>query len=269
MNRWSKVAAAIAVVAIAVGAIDQSQHITGAVRDAAGVSTLLTLALIAAAAFLETGIPVCSAFMPGEFTVILAGSLAATGVLHPVALLAVVWPCSFAGDMSSYAIGRRYGRPLLLLDRGRFTMTRDQLASTDATIDRFGTASILIARFLPVARALVPFLAGAGKMPIRTFVAIDLAATGAFSVAFIGAGYYGTDLYRSASWAFLAIAITAFLVIGVTRRVRAHRKEILHGPINVDLHHHPESAATHQPDSSRDQLQTDPNVRMSATPRRQ
>lgn len=220
MNRWAKAVAAVAVVVIAVIAVDQSQRITGAVRDAAGVSAVLTLAIIAAAAFLETGVPVFSAFMPGEFTVILAGSLAAAGVLHPVAVFAVVWPCSFAGDLSSYALGRRYGRPLLLRDRGRFTLSPEQLASADATIKRYGTASILIGRFLPVARALVPFLAGAGKTPIRTFAAVDLVATGAFSVAFISAGYYGTDLYRSAPWAIVAIAIAIAIGLGLALRRR-------------------------------------------------
>lgn len=229
MNRWIRVVAAVAVVAFVAFAVVQSRDITGVVEDVAGTSTPLVLSIIAAAAFLETAVPVLSAFMPGEFTVVLAGSLAATGVLDPATVLLVVWPCSFVGDLTSFAIGRRYGRPLLRRSSGRLKLSNQQLDSADAAIERFGTPSILVGRFLPVARALVPFTAGAGPMKARSFVAVDLAATGAFSVAFVGAGYYGTDLYRSAPWALLAVAGTVVAAVVIRRRIRAKNEPTSHG----------------------------------------
>ncbi len=58
-------------------------------------------------AFAETG-----AFLgfvaPGEFTVLLGGLVAGQGKIDVIALLAIVWACAVAGDLTSYELGRRW-----------------------------------------------------------------------------------------------------------------------------------------------------------------
>ncbi len=72
-----------------------------------------TYLLVGAMAFAETG-----AFLgfvaPGEFTVLLGGLVAGQGKIDVIPLLAIVWACAVAGDVTSYVLGRRLGRAFMV-----------------------------------------------------------------------------------------------------------------------------------------------------------
>ena len=64
-------------------------------------------------AFLETGAFVGLVF-PGETAVILGGAVAGQGETSIVITIAIVWFCAWAGDTTSFFIGRRLGREFVL-----------------------------------------------------------------------------------------------------------------------------------------------------------
>ena len=71
-----------------------------------------TYLLVGGLAFLETGAFV-GLIAPGETTILVGGVVAGQGEIDIVALIALVWACAVAGDLTSFYLGRRLGREFL------------------------------------------------------------------------------------------------------------------------------------------------------------
>lgn len=138
--------------------------------------------------FLETG-GFVGLILPGETTVLVGGVVAGQGEADPVLLVAVVWTCAVAGDLCSYALGRRLGRAFLLEHGARVRITEERLVQVEAYFERRGGVTLLVGRFIGVVRALMPFVAGASRMPMRKFLPYDVLGAGAWAALFVGLGY--------------------------------------------------------------------------------
>ena len=190
LNRWLLVAGWIAVAAgaaVGVGLVHlpKLETVMLDVGHALGPWTYLVVGVLA---FLETGAFV-GLIAPGETTVIVGGLVAGQGQISLVLLIALVWTCAVAGDLTSYALGRRLGREFLVRHGPRLKITEARLAHVEAFFARRGGMTILIGRFIGLVRALAPFLAGASRMPLRTFLPYDVLGAGAWSATFCVLGY--------------------------------------------------------------------------------
>jgi membrane protein DedA with SNARE-associated domain len=183
-----------------------------------------TYPLVAGLAFLETGAFV-GLLAPGETAVVLGGALAARGDVSLVPLLALVWASAAAGDLASYALGRRLGRPFLLAHGRRVRLTPQRVARVDAFFARHGGATVLVGRFVGIVRAVAPFLAGASRLPLRRFLPYSVLGTGLWAALYTLLGYafartatqLATDLGRAVALA-AAVAAIALLVLTRARR---------------------------------------------------
>jgi len=159
-----------------------------ALEDLGGSLGAWTYLLVGAMAFAETG-----AFLgfvaPGEFTVLFGGLVAGQGKIDVIPLLAIVWACAVAGDVTSYVLGRRLGRAFLVKHGAKVKITEERLGQVEGFFERRGVATILIGRFLGLVRPLAPFLAGSTRMPFRRFFPVDVIAAGAWSTTFVLIGY--------------------------------------------------------------------------------
>jgi membrane-associated protein len=204
---------------------------TGVVRmpDLAGALTRLshtlgpwTYAVVAGLAFLETGAFV-GLVAPGETAIVLGGVVAATGDVSLPLMLAVAWLAAALGDLASYALGRRLGRPFLERHGARVGVTPARLARVDGFFARHGGRTILIGRFVGLVRAVAPFSAGAADLPLRGFLPWSLLGTALWAWAFTLVGYAFSSSFSAAAGVLthgaLALAVVAALVIAV-RRVR-------------------------------------------------
>lgn len=144
--------------------------------------------IIFAAAMLE-----CAAFagllVPGESVVLASGFFAHRGILKLDALIAAVVLGAVAGDNIGYLLGARLGREWLLKKGSRFGLRKKRLAQVEAFFQRQGPRAVFIGRFIGFARALVPFVAGASRMPYRRFVLADALGAGLWTVAFVTLGF--------------------------------------------------------------------------------
>jgi len=144
--------------------------------------------IIFGAAMLE-----CAAFagllVPGESVVLASGFFAHQGILELDALIAAVALGAVAGDNIGYLLGARLGREWLLKRGSRFGLRKKRLAQVEAFFQRQGPRAVFIGRFIGFARALVPFVAGASRMPYRRFVVADALGAGLWTVAFVALGY--------------------------------------------------------------------------------
>src|SRR5215208_8344073 len=103
--------AAVATVAVVAGLVPLPDF-TGALEHASRTLGAWAYPAVAAFAFLETGAFV-GLLVPGETALVVGGVLAAAGDVELVPLIGLVWLAAAAGDVASFALGRRLGRPFL------------------------------------------------------------------------------------------------------------------------------------------------------------
>lgn len=145
-----------------------------------------------AALFLSTaleGIPVLGVAIPGHVIVILAGFLAATGNLNPFTAGAVAILGAIAGDFASFRLGLRYGEPLLEKLKRRPWISDKAVDKAGRLLDRHTGKALVIGRFSPLTRGIMPFLAGANNAPRRAFWLYNSIGAAVWVVASIALGY--------------------------------------------------------------------------------
>jgi undecaprenyl-diphosphatase len=177
-----------------------------------------TYVLVGALAFLETGAFV-GLVAPGETAVLVGGVVAGQGQVDPLALIALVWCCAVAGDVTSYTLGRKLGRDFLLRHGPKLKITEKRLLQVEGFFERHGGVTLLVGRFIGVVRALLPFVAGASRVPLAKFLPYDVLGAGVWSATFVLLGYLfsrsiGTVTTYLGQGLFLLGSIAA-LVVGV------------------------------------------------------
>jgi len=187
-----------------------------------------TYLLVGALAFLETGAFV-GLIAPGEFTILVGGVVAGQGTIDLFALIAIVWACAVAGDMTSYYMGRRLGRGFMERHGPRVKITHARLEQVEGFFDRHGGKAILIGRFVGLVRAIAPFLAGSSKMPLRRFVPYDVVGAGLWGTTFVLLGYiFWQSFDKVAHYAergALALGIVISLAVAIYSAVKWLREE--------------------------------------------
>lgn len=123
--------------------------------------------------FLETATIVAS-FLPGDSLLFLLGLSLATWLSDfPVYFaLPLVIIAAFLGAQVGYWVGKKIGPPLFQRDRG-FFFNRNTVIRTHEFSKKYGNRAVIVSRFVPILRALVPMLTGIGGMPIRKFTQLN------------------------------------------------------------------------------------------------
>jgi membrane protein DedA with SNARE-associated domain len=163
---------------------------------------------------------------PGDLAVMLGGVSAAQGEIDLVPLIALVWACALAGDITSFMLGRRLGRSFLLRFGRRLGVTERRLQQVERFYAAHGGKTILIGRFIGFVRPLSPFIAGTSRMAPARFIPLTIIASGVWAVTFSLLGYAFrqslpelVDITSKGSLVLGAVAAIVLLgVIGYRRR---------------------------------------------------
>ena len=103
-----------------------------------------------------------------------------------MALLVAATVGAIAGDGLSFWLGQRYHREILLgWPLNRYPRFIDR---SEAFINRYGVASVFLARFTAVVRAFVPLVAGILKMSPLQFYAANILSALAWAPAHVFPG---------------------------------------------------------------------------------
>jgi membrane protein DedA with SNARE-associated domain len=224
----SRALAALAVIALAVwgSGVIHPPNLETVARDIGATLGAYTYALVGLLAFLETGAGI-GLIAPGELAVVIGGVTAGQGHTNLVWLIGVVWACAVAGDIASYALGRRLGRPFLLKYGAPLKLTPQRLEQVEGFLRRHGRKTIIVGRFIGVVRALAPFTAGSTNMPARRFVPAVFVAAGIWAAAFTTLGYVFWQSFNEASalakqgtFALLALVVLVVLLVAAYRNLR-------------------------------------------------
>ncbi len=183
--------------------------------------------LVGAGAAIENVFPP----VPSDTFVLAGGILAEHGVLRFDVVFLVAWGSNVALAMAVYGMGRRYGRTLFQSRWGQRLLRPHQLELLGHFYDRYGTISVLISRFLPVFRVIVPAFAGVSRLGAwRTAVPLGLASglwyasllwVGAFAARNIPRVVSLVDRAQGGLW--MAAAAVAAAVALWWWRTRHHR----------------------------------------------
>jgi membrane-associated protein len=93
------------------------------------------------------------------------------------------------GGALGFVLGRHGGRPLIERYRHVFSIRAESVTRGERLFERYGAATVFLARFLFGMRVLASLLAGALHMPWRKFVLFNFLGATVWVTAMCGAGY--------------------------------------------------------------------------------
>ena len=131
----------------------------------------------------QIGVPV-----PAEPTLVVAGSLAASGRLSVPGIAAAALLATLLADLTWFVIGRRYGRRALGLVFRFSSSPETQLNRAERLRSRWGPAAFALAKFIPGVPMAGPILAGVLGTTLPVFLFYDLLAMGLWAGGFTGLG---------------------------------------------------------------------------------
>lgn len=192
--------------------------------------------LVCVIVFVETGLFV-GFFLPGDSLLVSAGIFAAAGLLDLWALLTLVAACAVVGDQVGYWIGRKAGQTLYQREDSFFFRKR-HLEQAHNFYEKYGGKTIILARFVPIARTFAPAVAGAAEMNYRKFVSYNVIGGILWVWSMVLGGYFlgrlvGPEaLSKRIHW---VIAVVVFLSIlpAIYETWRARRKRNLNAAAPV------------------------------------
>src|SRR5687768_8107001 len=128
--------------------------------------------ILFAVVFAETGL-VVTPFLPGDSLLFAAGAIAAAGALDVRLAGVLLLIAAVTGDAVNYSIGRSAGLRIIHLaqtDRrwGRWIKPA-YVERAHEFFERHGGKAVVLARFVPIVRTFVPFVAGVAEMSYRSF----------------------------------------------------------------------------------------------------
>lgn len=149
-------------------------------------------ALLFAVIFAETGL-VLTPFLPGDSLLFTVGALAARGSLNVAGLILVLAAAAIAGDTVNYWIGAAVGPRVFRAGRSRWLNPR-HLDRTHQFYEKYGSMTIILARFVPIVRTFAPFVAGIGRMTYWRFLTYNIVGGIVWVVLFVLGGYFFGNL---------------------------------------------------------------------------
>ena len=156
-------------------------------------------------------------FITGDSLVFAAGLVAASaGSQVNIWVMAIgVGIAAWLGDQVGYTLGRHYGRPYL--DKRKGDWLRTAITKSEKFYAAWGWWAVVIARFMPWARVLIPAIAGISKMNYYKFFSANAVGALAWGTGLTVAGYYAASIpaVKNASYAIAIFFITLSLLAGL------------------------------------------------------
>ena len=179
--------------------------------------------------FAETGL-VVTPFLPGDSLLFAAGAIAASGALDARIAIVLLAIAAVAGDAVNYSIGRSAGHRIIQLARTDPRWARwvnpAYIERAHAFFERHGGKAIVLARFVPIVRTFVPFVAGVAEMSYRTFALYNVTGGVGWVVICIGAGYlFGNVPVVRENFSLVALGIVIVSLLPMVFEYVRYRRE--------------------------------------------
>lgn len=206
----------------------QQLHSEAWLRQVIGDLGLIALVLIV---FAETGL-LAGFFLPGDSMLVTAGILTVStagraALLDLETTLPALTLAAIIGNEVGRRLGARFGEAVRRRPDSWF-FKRRHLESAEAYYAEKGALSLVLARFVPVLRTFVPFVAGMGAMAPRRFLLWNVVGALLWIPSLLLLGHYigTTALAEKLHQVILVVIGVSFLplVIGGLRRWLSARR---------------------------------------------
>src|SRR5688500_9641797 len=181
-------------------------------------------ALLFVIVFCETGL-VVTPFLPGDSLLFVAGAVAAAGDMNIVAVMATLIGAALCGDNVNYWVGRWIGPRVFHFEKSRW-FNPTHLQRAHAFYERHGGKTIILARFVPIVRTYVPFVAGVGAMPYGRY--LTFCVLGAFiwvvSLCLLGSWFSNQPIVKDILPVVILIIVVISISPGVVAWCRSRRQ---------------------------------------------
>lgn len=191
-------------------------HLAEIARDY-GTWTYAVLFLII---FAETGL-VVTPILPGDSLLFAAGTLCAAqdSALNVHVMAALLFVAAVVGDTLNYWIGSKIGPAVFKREDSMF-LRKKHLERAHAFFEKYGGRAIILARFVPIVRTFVPFVAGVGRMSYSRFIAYNIVGGFIWIYFFTYAGFwFGTRPYVQKNFKVVILAIIILSVLPIVFEV--------------------------------------------------
>jgi membrane-associated protein len=185
----------------------------------AQIGPVLFVAVVWGLVFAGTGLLI-GAFIPfitGDSLIFAAGIVAANfpDLINIWVLAIGIGIFAWLGDQVGYTLGRHYGRPYL--DKRQGVVLTRAISNAEKFYLAWGFWAVVVARFVPFARVLIPVIAGIGKMNYYKFFVANLVGAVLWGVGLSMAGYFAASipLVKNISYFLAVFFIAASLVAGI------------------------------------------------------
>jgi len=140
--------------------------------------------------FCETGLVVMP-FLPGDSLLFAAGSIAANASqsLNIHFLFVSLVLASVLGNKVNFLVGKLIG-PRVFVLQNSWLLNKKHLERAHQFYEKHGGKTIIFARFIPIIRTFVPFVAGVANMQLTKFSFYNILSGFVWIGSLLGAGYF-------------------------------------------------------------------------------
>lgn len=128
-------------------------------------------------------------FLPGDTLLFAAGIFASQGVFPIETLILICAVSAILGDTVGYWTGKKVGKAFFEKETSIF-FSRKRIYQAEHFYQKHGSATIILARFIPIIRTFAPIVAGVAKMHYKTFALYNTIGGILWSVSIPLLGYY-------------------------------------------------------------------------------
>jgi membrane-associated protein len=202
------------------------------------IGPILFVAVVWALVFAGTGLLI-GAFVPfvtGDSLIFASGIVAANfpDQINIWVLATGIFIFAWLGDQVGYTLGRHFGRPYL--DKRQGEVLQKAISNSEKFYNAWGFWAVVVARFVPFARAIVPVVAGIGRMNYYKFFLANLVGAGLWGFGLSLAGYFAASipLVKNVSYALAVFFIAASMLAGIRAWYKNNRSAKI-APLSTKL----------------------------------
>ena len=159
--------------------------------------------------------------IPSEAILPFAGFAVYDGEMSFPLALAAATAGSLVGNLALYAAARRGGLAVVARHGHRVGATPQRLARLEAWMDRWGSATVLVGRAIPLARTTVSLPAGLARFPFWRFVVLTTIGSLVWNAVLIGLGWALGESWRDVEAALGPVSLAAVVIMGCALLVLA------------------------------------------------
>ncbi len=167
-------------------------------------------------------------FLPGDSLVFTLGALAAApdSPLNIGWVFVVLSVAAILGDSANYAIGKYFGS-IILKKQGTWFLKKEHIERTHRFYEKYGSKTIVLARFVPIVRTFAPFVAGVGRMSYPHFLTYNVVGGLLWITLFAFGGYFfGNTPMVQKNFGFVIIAIIIISILPAVIEIWKERDDV-------------------------------------------